>query len=92
MSDDNKGERVETPSLTEADSAIKVGDAVIFRVRRDLFMNKPVWPKLTGTVTHVLPGHELTYVIRVHAGKLPWLPQFVRAEDIARVSFDGIRV
>lgn len=78
------GEQIQTEYFSVADSPIKVGDECIFRVR------PPGRPQeylgqLTGTVLEVLPGYELVYAVRVHAGQHPWPTWFVSMYDIAPV-------
>ena len=84
--DEGVGALVVEQYKTAEDSKIKIGDEVIFKVRKKLFLRfgKPV-PQLTGTVLQVLPGYERCYLIRVHAGKKPWLPQIVSEADVALV-------
>ncbi len=81
---DEAGAQVECQYFTAADSAIKIGDECIFRVRPWRASGEYLG-QLTGTVQAIFPGHELVYAVRVHAGSLPWPTWFVSMHDIAVV-------
>jgi hypothetical protein len=98
--DEEVGEQVETPYFSVADSEIRPGDGIIFRLRRsallslrdDLLDRALAATKgqaaLLGEVLDVLAGHEMCYVVKILSKANPQLarrPLIVPKADVLMV-------
>ncbi len=82
LDDGSAGEQIPEPHLTVSDSEIRPGDRILFRYRHRAL---PDGTELAGVVVYVLPGFQLTYLVKVMGGTLPWPDLFVARRDVLRV-------
>lgn len=82
LDDGSAGELIEEPRMTLGESEIRPGDRVIFRYRHRAFPNGQT--ELAGLVVYVLPGFQLTYIVKV-MGAIRWPDLFVDRRDVLKV-------